>query len=156
MITEPDKAWLAQMESWLDDVSELLVLFTPAGCGGNGGYVFCKHRSELESHVARAKLATRITAFHFNRLSLRGQVDDDFICRAREMLRSLDGFLIVRLSERERSFGFASHVGDTAEDLEEYLEPCRGELVAFGPDPKQILGEHDISVAYKGGVKGAY
>jgi hypothetical protein len=136
-----DPEFLAQIESWINQYGEVLVLLRYPYAAGSRDFVFF-HRME-DFHSALQKLGSRtwVIAYGEPQLPLRGQVDDVLIQRALGQIPDGREYLIVCLEKTVEDYPpryrreYEETAGETHEELRESLNELRGRRVGVGLFP---------------------
>jgi hypothetical protein len=148
--------FLDTVSQWIEAAGEVFVMLRYLRAGGAKGYAFIHSPNEFQRLVEACSTGTDIIVFRDRQLPLRGQVDDDFIARARTLIPAGAAYMGVRLAPRTlddpRLDGFFD---DSMPELESELEASRGEALAFGPLPPFLDADNEAMIsAAKGGIDG--
>ena len=128
-----DPAFLATVERWIADQSEVLVAFRYSRAAGSKDFAIYETFAAFHRGVARLPAETSVIVFRGRHLPLRGIIDADLREAACRLIPEGTEYLIVRLPLLER--GPSHRASDTRTDLAEDLAFWDGERVALGPFP---------------------
>ncbi len=157
MVPATDEKFFDATRPWFADFGEVFVRFTLSNAGGAGGCYFCETLESLKALVSALPHATRISVFRGKRLPFRGVVDNEFSQKVLDEMADGVEFLIVRLEPQPFSICLTDHTCSSPDELREWLEYLRGELVAVGQEPHFYCeGNESVITAMKDGIIGAY
>jgi hypothetical protein len=137
------------VERWIDQSGEILVLVRFSHAGGSRSFEFFTSIEAFRERLHELQAKTGVIVFAERQLPLRGRVDEAFIARAIEMIHEGQDFMVAGLDKTVigKAEYYDWQVGDTREELREYLTDCLGKRVAFGPYPPWLEDSDTVTSA---------
>jgi hypothetical protein len=141
-----DTEFLNTLESWLNNLSQILVLIRYSAAAGNKDFEFFSSFEDLSKRISQLPPSTYIIAFRQMQLPLRGIVDEAFIASCLSHIPDGLEFLVVETVPR--TYGgkssFHHEAGETHAELRDALESLRGSPVAVGFYPPWLADTDDV------------
>ena len=145
-----DQAFLSTLGVWLQERSELLVMFRYPYAGGARDYELHSSIDSITHRLSAVQPQTSVIAFRDPQLQLRGTVTDDFINVALASIPEGTEFLIVEtaLTTYGAHSWYRNAAGTTHSELREELESCMERPVILGPYPPWLEDGPDVISGY--------
>jgi hypothetical protein len=141
-----DSTFLKTLNTWLQNQSEILVLFRYSAAAGSKDFEFFLSFEALSNRIGELPPFTYVTAFKQKQLPLRGVVDDSFVATCLSAIPDGAEYLIVETVRRVygKKSWFHHDAGVSHKQLCEDLGESRGIAVATGLYPPWLEDTDDV------------
>lgn len=141
-----DSNFVATLESWLRDRTEILVLIRYSRAAGNKDFEFFSSFAALSNRIRQLPPSTSIIAFGQTQLPLRGVVTDGFIASCMRAIPDGSEFLVLETTRRAygKESWFHWKAGESHAELCEALKDSHDVPVAVGLYPPWLSDTDDV------------
>ncbi len=141
-----DQAFLANLESWLRECPEILVLIRYSHATGSKDFELFTSLEPLAARLRELPPQTCVIAFKQPQLPLRGVVDEAFIKKILSAVPDGSEFLVLETSRKAygRTSWFHHAVGESHTELREELIGLKGSPVAVGLYPPWLNDSEEV------------
>jgi len=141
-----DQTFLATLELWIREQSEILVLIRYSHAAGSKDFELFTSFEALADRMRRLPPQTCVIAFRQRQLPIRGVLDEELITKCLSGIPDGSEFLILETVRKNYGrAGWFHHVaGESHPELREELAELKGSPVAVGPYPLWLNDSEDV------------